>query len=248
MSCGPILVGIVVTSEMAGRVLGHLDLRVPGHVVPDGEREDVRVELARPGPPPRSSRCREDRNAPTGTSERMCMRTLSRSVSWIRRYSASGLVGRGGRNLGPVVAPGADLAAGGEGEALARPDPADAVVQGVRLRHVLQGQVVRQVGRVQPGVALGRRRRERQQGLLLAGEVHAVRSSQVVQRLDAERIAGAERLALVRCPRSGRRTCRAAGPAPPRPSSGSRPRPPRRRPGWRTSAPNSSTSSWRSSM
>jgi hypothetical protein len=41
-----------------------------------------------------------DRNAPTGTSERMCTRTLSRSVSRIRLYSASGLSVGVGRNSG----------------------------------------------------------------------------------------------------------------------------------------------------
>ena len=44
-----------------------------------------------------------------------------------------------------------------------------------------------------PASPLQRRRGERQQRLLLAGEVHPVRGLQVVQRLDPERVAGAER-------------------------------------------------------
>ncbi|GAB3847685.1 hypothetical protein GCM10027610_068030 [Dactylosporangium cerinum] len=61
-------------------------------------------------------------------------------------------------------------------------------VQGRRLGDVLQRQVVRQGRRVDAGRGAG----ERQQRLLLAGQVQPVRGPQVVERFDAERVAGRE--------------------------------------------------------
>src|SRR5436309_1790314 len=82
-----------------------------------------------------------------------------------------GPVGRRGMEPGLVVAPGGEHPAGLVGEALPGPDPTDALVQGARLGHVLQRQVVRQRGRLDARVAGLRGRRERQQRLLLAGQV-----------------------------------------------------------------------------
>ena len=75
---------IVVTSEVPGRVLGDVDLGVTATSKPT-----VKVRMfglnSRASATTAVESMPLERKAPTGTSERMCMRTLSRSVSRIRR-------------------------------------------------------------------------------------------------------------------------------------------------------------------
>jgi hypothetical protein len=103
------------------------------------------------------------------------------------------VIGRGGAEVGPVVAGRRDLATGDVLEGVAALQAGNPLVQGFRLRGVLQGEVVRQARRVHLRI-LG----QRHQRLLLAGEVRAVLVDQVVERLDPVRVAGPERLALQR--------------------------------------------------
>jgi len=84
-------------------------------------------------------------------------------------------------------------------------------VQGAGLGHVLQRQVVRQVGGVDARVTGVRGGGEGEQRLLLGGQVDPVDGLQVVQRLDAEVVAGAERPALLAVPDHEREHAAQAG-------------------------------------
>jgi hypothetical protein len=96
------------------------------------------------------------------------------------------------RELRPEVPPGGQLAVG-HAEARAALDPPDAAVQGRGLGHVLQGQVVLHRGAVDATGRVGAAEQLEQRLLLGAERDCTVGQARGEQRLDAERVAGAER-------------------------------------------------------
>ena len=99
ISAGPIFVGIVVTPRCAADSCATSISEYPGTSYPT-----VKVRMfglnSRASATTAVESMPEDRNAPTGTSDRMWMRTLSRRVAWMRRYRSAGASTGVGRNRG----------------------------------------------------------------------------------------------------------------------------------------------------
>ncbi len=172
-------------AEPARGVLRDVDLGVAVRGEPGGERVDARLRLRRQrrhrGRVDAAGQERADRDvgvqvlADTGPQ-----RVPDRLVGDLRLQAQR-------PQRGPEPAVLADPAAGRPHQAVPRREAADVPVQGERVRHVLEGQVVPDRVPVQRGAGRGG---ERVQGLALAGQPQPVRRLQQVERLDPERVPG----------------------------------------------------------